>query len=166
MPSLRNHRAFRAFATFALALLALTLFAACDGGDKDIEPTATGPEATTEEGTRTPDESLTPASETGEAPIFWRTVDNFESLRVGEPYKVLFRITNGYEEDTLSVAAFLEGSDDELQFEANRAEPEGEEAPGSYYPAILELPQPGTWQVIVVAGDDEVTIAVQVGPAS
>lgn len=146
-------------------LLALTLFAACGSGDEGGEPTIGEPTATAEGEAHTPDESPTPGSEMGEAPIFWRTVDNFESVRSGEPYKVVLRVTNGYEEETLPVVASPEGSDEQLGFQAKRVEPVGPEAPGTFYHFLLDLPGPGRWQMMVVAGEDEVTIPVEVPSA-
>ena len=94
--------------------------------------------------------------------MFYGTLDEFETLLVGEPYKLLFRITNGYEEETLRIVARRGTGGEVIEFEALRAEPVGEEErPGTFYPFNLELPQPGTWQVTVFAGADEVTFPVQ-----
>ena len=41
----------------------------------------------------------------------------------------------------------------------------GEDAPGSYYPVPLELPEPGAWLLTVAAGDDQVIIPIDVTPA-
>ena len=103
--------------------------------------------------------------EAGQAPIYWRTQDNFQTLRVGEPYKVVLRVTNGYDEETLGIGAFPEGSDDGIGFTANRVDPIGPEGPGSFYVFNLELP-PGTWVLTVGAGGDEATITVEVKPAA
>ena len=111
----------------------------------------------------TPEDSIMLPSEIGEPPVFWRPQDEeFQSLRAGEPYKVVIRITNGYEEETLRIVAEQKpGPASALEFKALRAEPVGEEAPGSYYPLSLELPQPGTWVMTVLAGEDEVSLTVE-----
>lgn len=104
----------------------------------------------------------------GEAPVFWQPQDKeFQSLRVDEPYKVLFRITSDYDEKTLRIVAERNpGQSGTVEFEALLSEPTGEEAPGSYYPVSLELPKPGRWELTVLAGDDMVSFTVQVaGPA-
>ncbi|MCH8900823.1 MAG: hypothetical protein IIC88_00815 [Chloroflexi bacterium] len=153
-----------------LALLALSALAACNGGNGDVEPTATEPEATAPAATATA-ELPRNAFEQGKAPIFWQPLDEgFESLRVGEPYKVLFRVTSGYAEKTLPIT--VECSDcaepvpgGRLEFEPLLAQTEGE-APGSYYPFSLDLPQPGTWLLTVTAGDDTISITVEVKPAA
>ena len=94
--------------------------------------------------------------------MFYGTLDEFETLLAGEPYKVLFRITNGYDEETLRIVARRGTGGEAIEFEALRAEPVGEEErPGTFYPFNLELPQLGTWQVTVFAGADEVTFPVQ-----
>lgn len=162
---------FRPCIALGLALLALTVLAACgSGSDNGGEPAANQPEATAEGPARTPDEPLGPTPETGSAPISWRTEDQFQSLRAGEPYKVLFRVTSGYDEETLRIVAEClscrgAAQPEAMEFEASRAEPAGPEDAGSFYPFNLTLPQPGTWQVTVVAGGDEATITVQVGPS-
>ena len=172
VPPLRSV-AYRRRTVLGLGLLALSLSApaACNGGNGDIEPTATEPAATAPAATATA-ELPRNAFEQGKAPIFWQPLDEgFESLRVGEPYKVLFRVTSGYAEKTLPIT--VECSDcaepvpgGRLEFEPLLAEPTGEEAPGSYYPFSLDLPQPGTWLLTVTAGDDTVSITVEVKPAA
>ena len=158
------HLAVRFSAVVGLTLLGAAVVAACDDGDESAPATDT-PEATAE-GTRpTPDESLTLASERGEAPVYWRTEDNFRSLQAGKPYKVLFRVTNGYEEGTLPIAASCSGCRGMLKLEATRADAVGAEVSGSFYPFSLELPSPGMWQLTVVAGDARVTIPVVAQPA-
>ena len=162
----RRYATFRSYAALSLALLALTVGAACGGGSGDdiAEPTATEPQATA-----TPGESPRSDTELGEAPVFWQPQDKeFQSLRAGEPYKVLFRMTSGYDEETLRIVAERNpGQSGMVEFEAFRSEPTGEEAPGSYYPVSLDLPKPGRWVVTVLAGDDTVSFTVQVaGPAN
>ena len=154
-----------------LALLALAMLAACNGGNGDVEPTATEPEATGSAAMPTA-ELPRNAFEQGKAPIFWQPLDEgFESLRVGVPYKVLFRVTSGYAERTLPITVECPDCAEpvpggRLEFEPLLAEPTGEEAPGSYYPFSLDLPQSGTWVVTVTAGDDTASITVEVKPAA
>jgi hypothetical protein len=139
------------------AIVALAL-AACDGG---------GPSGATPTSTPAPS-TTTPAgvTELGETPIFYRPFDQFASLRANEAYKVLFRITGGYAEDTLRVVA-TSAAGDTQEFAPPRAEPVGEgDPPGSYYPFSLLLPEPGPWEVTVVAGEDTLTFGVEVKPAA
>lgn len=147
---------------YGLALLVMIALVACDGNESDGKPTATEAVATEAAATSTPPLLV---SEAGETPIFWRTADDFASLRAGVQYKVLFRITNGYEEQTLVVVAEQKpGRTGAVEFEAGRADPAGEEAPGSYYPLGLMLPNAGRWIVIVRAGDDMVSFSIEVLP--
>lgn len=149
-------------ATLALALLTLALFAGCDN-DNDGAPDIDTPDPTAE---ATAASSLNLPLETGEGPVYWRTPDDFQSVRAGEPYKIVLRVTNGYDQETLGIAAFPEGSDDGIGFAANRVDPVSPEDPGSFYVFDLELPGPGTWQVTTRPGGDEVTITVEVKPAA
>jgi len=154
----------RLVATLALALLILALFAACDNGnDGAPELDAT---ATVGATTPTPEDSVDLPSELGEDPVFWRTRDEFQSLRAGEPYKIVLRVTNGYDGETVAIGAFPEGSDDGIGFSANRVDPVGPEDPGSFYVFELELPAPGTWVLTVGVAGDEATITVEVKPAA
>ncbi|MEX0786031.1 MAG: hypothetical protein WD939_05290 [Dehalococcoidia bacterium] len=155
-------------ALLIVGLSAASLLVACDGdeGGSDAEvATATSESATAttqaEEGTAT---MARPVSEAGEAPVFYRTQDGFATLRANEPYKVLFRITNGYAEDTLSVSLEREGQEG-IELETSRVEPQGEDLPGSYYPTNVELPEAGRWVIVVTAGEDIVEIPVEAGPA-
>lgn len=136
MPRVRKER--RARATMFLAGVIALLFISCGGGGDDV-PLST--------------------SESGEAPIFWRTADDFASLRAGEAYKVVFRITNGYTEDSLRIDAASDAGG-ALELEAIRSDV-SEDAPGSYYPLTFELLEPGDWRLTVFAGEDEVTIPLQ-----
>lgn len=145
-----------AAATVGLGIFALTLLAACGGGD-------TGGAATeTPESTRL----STELSESGEAPVFWRTEDEFESLRVGEPYKIVLRVTSGFDEETLRIVADPDGEGSTEEFEAVLVEPASDEGQGSFYTFLLELPEPGGWQVTALTGDDATPITVDVKPAA
>lgn len=155
----------RLAATLAPALLTLALFAACDNGN-DGAPEIDTADPAAEATVPTPEESLTLPLETGEEPVYWRTEDNFQSVRADEPYKVVLRITNGYDGETLAISAFPEGSDDGWGFTANRVDPVGPEDPGSFYVFDLELQQPGRWQLTVGVGGDEAYITVEVKAAA
>jgi hypothetical protein len=152
-----------------LALLALTVLAACNGGNGDVEPTATEPEATASAATATAEQPRN-AFEQGTAPIFWQPLDKeFKSLRAGVPYRLLFRVTSGYSEETIRIVAECSTCPDgtaRVEFEPLRAESVGPEAPGSYYPLSLDLPQPGNWVLTVVAGINAISIQVEVKPAA
>ncbi len=117
----------------------------------------------------TPTSEETPAiraeNEQGEAPIFWRTTDPFESLPAGLAVKVVFRITNGYEEKSLRVLAQPEAGGPDIEFEESKVDPGDLEPPGAYYVFNLDLPEPGAWQVTVLAGDDQVIIPIEVVPS-
>lgn len=155
----------RAVALFAVGSLAL-LFAACGGSDGNGgEPTAVTTAASTIDNTG--DDTGRQSNELGEAPIFYAPLDGFESLRAGEPYKVLFRITNGYAEETLRIAATHDATGETVEFEALRAEPVGEDdRPGTFYPVNLDLPEAGTWQVTILAGEADASFSVEVAPAT
>ncbi len=156
--------ASRAATMVFLAVLALALLAACgDGGSSYGGPSEREQTATPQEATRTPDGSSTPSSEMGQDPVFWRTADGFQSLRAGEGYKVVFRITNGYDEPALRVVADRVAGGRQLEFTGNRVMPVGDEGAGSFYPMTVLLPQAGAWNLTVLAGDDQVTIPVEVG---
>ena len=160
------------FALVLVTLLAFVLLAACDD-DKDdyfAAPTATQPSTVTEPSATTVEAMQTPtappvASEAGEEPVFWRTPDNFASIRANEGYKVVFRVTNGYDEDTLSIIAEPEGGE-ALEIVADRVQPGEGEGPGAFYAVNIDLPQPGRWQLTVLAGADEVNIPVEAGPSA
>ena len=146
---------------FAVGSLALLLTACGDGGGNGGEPTATAVAAPNI------DDTIRQAGELGEAPIFYAPLDGFESLRAGEPYKVLFRITNGYDEDTLRIVATHDATGETVEFEALRAEPLGEdERPGTFYPVNLDLPEAGTWQLTILAGEADASFSVEVAPAT
>ena len=165
MPALYSGALSRLPATLALALLTLALFAACDNGN-DGAPAIDTAEPTADATAPSSAESLKLPSEMGEEPVYWRTQDNFQSVRAGEPYKIVLRVTNGYDEETLPVLADREGGGDRLDFTASRAEPVGPEDPGTFYVFELLWPRPGAWEMTVRAGDDEATISVRVQPAA
>ena len=144
--------------SLALAGLALALLAGCGGGDDAGGPTA-------ESATPTLPLTTATANESGEAPIFYRTFDRFETLRANERYPVMLRITNGYAEEKLVVVAERVADGLTVEFESLLSQPIGDDAPGSYYPVPLELPEPGAWRLTIVAGDDEVIIPVEVAAA-
>ncbi len=73
-----------------VSIVALVLAIACSDSDTASEPAGATP--TSE---RTP--AMPAENEQGEAPVFWRTTDPFDSLPAGAGSKVVFRITNGYE---------------------------------------------------------------------
>lgn len=157
-----SSRGVRSFWPALLALLALLSAAAC-GGSGGAKPTAT-PTATPQAPT-TPAATTAAPNEAGIAPFYWRTEDGFRSLRAGGDtgYKVVFRITNGYAEDTLRITAKRVAGGQSLGFEAGRVQVGGGDRPGSYYATNILLPQPGRWDLTVVAGEDEITIPVEVG---
>ena len=156
--------------SLALAALSLALLAACGGGDGAGDPNGAPSTPTAQSATATPTEAPRLASEWGEAPIYWRTTteDGIAMMQacvepcIGE--KVIFRIANGYSEETLLVVAERESDGLRVEFEANRAVAE-DELPGSFYPFNLALPEPGAWLLTVAAGDDEAVIPVEVAPA-
>ena len=78
--------------------------------------------------------------------------------------KVIFRIANGYAEETLLVVAERPSDGLRVEFEAIRVETQ-DELPGTFYPLNLAIPEPGSWQLYVMAGADEVIILVEVAPA-
>jgi len=156
--------------SLALCLVAgLVAFTACgddgdSGGSPTNEPTteATEPvEPTTQPGATEP--SL--ETEGGEPPVFWRTADDFESLVTGEAYKVLFRVTNGYAEETITIDAVQQDGPGDLVLTSYLSQPVGEDLPGSYYPTFLQFGSPGTWELTVHAGEDDVTLTVEVAEA-
>lgn len=133
---------------------------ACDGGSgpgSTPAPTSTAPSV------GGPQPTSTGLSEGGVAPIFWRTIDGFQSVRADEPYKVVLRITSDFDEPALTVVAQPEEGD-AVEFEAGRAEPVGDEE-GSFYTFTLELPEAGKWTVTAMAGDADGSVQVDVGEA-
>lgn len=157
-----------------LLVLSALLLAACgSGGGNDYS--SGGKTRTPEAETSTPTSRI-PApfatefsgpNEGGQAPIFWRTADNFASLTVDQPYKVLFRVDNGYAEPALSVTGVCSDCRDvtepsTITLTGTKVTPVGEEAPGSFYPVNVLLPRTGHWELTVHAGADSVMIPVDV----
>ena len=149
----------------ALAGLSLALLAACGGGDGAGDPTSAPSTPAAQGATATLPMTTATANESGEAPIFYRTFDRFETLRVGERYMMMLRITNGYAEEKLVVVAERVADGLTVEVESLLSQPIGEDAPGSYYPVPLELPEPGAWLLTIAAGDDQVIIPIDVTPA-
>ena len=106
------------------------------------------------------EESVDLGLEGGLEPIYWRTRDSFQSLVAGEPYKVVVRVTDGFEEESLVVTATGDAGED-VTFTAKRTEVGEGEDPGSYYAFDLILPEAGIWQVTTNAGTVEITIEVK-----
>ena len=152
-------------ATLALALLTLALLAACDNGNEGA-PEIDTPDPAAQATTASASDSLELPLETGEEPVYWRTQDSFQSVRATEPYKIVLRVTNGYDKEALVVSAFPEGSDAGWGFTANRVDPVGPEDPGSFYVFDLELPRPGTWTMVTGPRGDKATITFEVKPAA
>ncbi|MCH8160563.1 MAG: hypothetical protein IIB88_01585 [Chloroflexi bacterium] len=140
---------------FVLLFASLALGIACGDSDAASDSATSTPQPNATDVPRTDNEG-------GEPPIFWRTADDFASVRVDESYKVLLRITSGYDEETISLLAVRMGDGEEIQITSNRAEPVGEDLPGSYYPTSLLLSKPGTWELTIVAGEDEATVQFEV----
>ena len=57
-------------------------------------------------------------------------------------------------------------SDAVVEIVANRVQPGEGEGPGAFYAVNIDLPQPGRWQLTVLAGADEVNIPVEAGPSA
>lgn len=158
----------RSLAAAAAGLLAISAFAACSSGSSfNVEPTATAL-APSEQQIATPAAAAPRLDdELGLAPVFWRTLDQFDSLRADEPYKVVLRVTNGYEEETIRIMAEHElNAGEALEFEASLAEPVGQEGPDAFYPFNVDLPESGDWILTVFAGEGSASIIVNVKPAS
>jgi hypothetical protein len=152
----------RRSAALALAALALALVA-CDGYGDDDEPSSTeAPEVTattSDDATSTP--STSGVNEFGEEPVFWRTIDEFKSLRAREPYFVVIRVTGGYSEPTLRIRAEpVDALAQPFAFDVLGAEPTGPDAEGRYFPTNIEVPAPGTWMLIVEVGALDVPLEV------
>ncbi len=145
--------AIRRSAVLLIFIAALAIAVACS--DSDTAGEAPSKTSTSDETPATRAEN-----EQGEAPIFWRTADNFASMAPDTSYKVLFRITNGYAENRLSMVAIRREDGREIVISSNISEPVGEEAPGSYYPTFLVLPEPGIWDLTVNAGPDQAVIEI------
>lgn len=154
----------RSLAVAAAGLLAISALAACSGGSGfSVEPTTPAEQ----ENATAAASALRLDDELGLAPVFWRTQDQFASLRADEPYKVVLRVTNGYQGATIRIMAEREMSGSGvLEFEASLAEPAGKEGPGAFYPFNIDLPESGVWILTVLAGEGSASIIVNVKPAS
>jgi hypothetical protein len=149
----------------AAAFLFMTLaLAACSSGSKP-SPTPTTPVATSIVSSASPT-ATSIASEAGQEPIFWRTSDGFAGLEAAVPYKVIFRVTNGYAEPTLAITAAPEGGGISEQIEAEQVQPGGGDAPGSYYAVNITIPRTGRWLLTVTAGADQAEVHVEVAPGA
>jgi len=144
-----------------VALLAGAALLAC--GEAKSGPEAGSPTAV-ERGT-----SALPTSdpaggvnEMGSHPVYWRTADRFQSVRVNVPYKVVVRVTNGFAEDALRIVARHDDGGEPVVFEAARASPAGPDAAGSYYVFSIELARAGAWRVTAQPGED-VSVDIEVG---
>lgn len=144
----------------AFVLLAAVLMLGVACGDSDSQPV----DATS---TPEPNETEIPraANEGGEPPIFWRTTDDFATVRADEFYKIVFRITGDYNEDTISLVAARKEDGEEIPITADRVEVAGDDLPGSYYPTSLLLSAAGSWELTIVAGEDRATIQFDVAEA-
>jgi hypothetical protein len=152
-------------ATLALAI-------SCGGGASSTKATPSLARATPVSSATTPSGAqatpplATPAPEHGQGAIFWRTTDNFASMQAGQPYKVVFRIANGFAEQTLPVTAACTSCPpaerQPLSFQGGLVEPVGGEAPGSFYAMNITLPYAGRWEIDVIAGGDTAKIMVDV----
>lgn len=152
----------------ALFLLA----SACDDSDSSGTPNGTSEPQASATPAITPATSVPTATppEDGEAPISWRTADDFASVTANEDYKMLIRVTNGYDEATITIEAICTscGSDGDVTatFTGNNVTPVGDEGPGAFYPTSLNFPQAGRWQMTVHAGEDEAVIPLEVQEAA
>lgn len=151
--------------TLATALVAAAV--ACGGGPSG-NPYATAGRATGAAGPVATGSGV--PNESGEAPVFWRTVDDFQSVVVNQPYTVLFRITGGYAEPKLIVEAVCRscpGGRRTVTFEGLNSPPfpAGSDLPGAYYPMNLIFPIADRWYLTAQVGADEVTIPINVKAA-
>jgi len=162
-------------ASLGLVLIALSVsLAACGGGGSKPSAATEATSPSTAVSSATPAQTpggatATPASggpnESGSAPVYYRTSDNFASIVADQPYKVLFRVTNGYAEQSLTVVADCTdcpAGPNEQTFVGQMATPGAGEAAGSYYPTNLTLPDAGHWEIAVLARPDRVTIPIVV----
>ena len=78
---------------------------------------------------------------------------------------MVFRITNGYEEASIGILAQAAAGGPNVEFEASKVCPGDLTPPGAYYAFSLDLPEPGPWQITVLAGDDQVIIPIEVVPS-
>jgi hypothetical protein len=145
----------------AIAIAIATLASSCDYVEDD-PPRPTN--------TYAPTSTVAPTSESGvrefgEDPVFYRTLDEFKTLRANEPYFVLLRITGGYDQPTLRVRAEkVDGTSDPVAYDVVSGTPLGPDAEGAYFPLSITLPSPGEWTLYVDTGDEEVPLEVTVQP--
>lgn len=143
-------------------LFTATIVAACggsNGGSSDQTATVAATEAPR------PSPAATDDAEGGRDPIYWRTLDNFRSVRVNEPYKVVLRVTNGFTEDVLPIEGKSAAGAATIAFEAQRVDAPGEDK-GTFYTVNLDFPRQGRYEVTFTAGDAAVSteINVMAGP--
>jgi hypothetical protein len=158
----RHRRLTHLAATVPLWLLAVAIVVACGGSDAGTEAPATLKGT----GSASAGEDLNLAVEQDKDPVFWRTIDRFQSLEAGTPYKVVLRVTNGYHEEMLRIVAEKAPAGSRVEFEAVLAAPAGPDDPGSFYVFSLELPEAGPWRLTAFAGEDEAAVDVEAGPAT
>lgn len=142
-------------------LTAAALAAVACGGGSGGEATPTGAPSATSGPTPASSPSGTQPAEGGRDPIYWRTSDDFHSVRTNEPYKVVLRVTNGYTEDTLPIEAKSVAGAATISFEAQRVDAPGEEK-GSFYAVSLDFPRQGRYEVTFTAGADQVSTEINV----
>lgn len=150
--------------TVSIASLAL---AACgDNNGSNGTPTAGTPSSPPTETASTPATGPTSGvPELGQEPIFWRVCEGFPAIEAGAPCKIVFRVTNGYNEDSLPVQATI-STTEVIEFEAMRVAPAGGDDKGTFYAITIELPRDGSWQITATAGLDAVTLDVDVSAAA
>jgi hypothetical protein len=153
---------------FALALVS---YACGSSGVSTPAPTSTGslpPSAVRSPQVSPTANGISSGNEAGEAPVFYRTADEFRSLTVGQPYKVLLRVTNDYAQPAIAILASCTScvNQPSITLTGSKVTPVGEEAPGSYYPMTVVLPAAGHWELVVLAGRDTTRISVNVHGAA
>ena len=103
--------------------------------------------------------------EFGEDPVFWRTIDDFKTLRANMPYFVVIRVTGGYAEPALRVRAEkADGTIGACRLRCRRRHPDRLGRRGAYFPTNITLPSPGEWTIYVDTGDEQVSLDVTALP--